>query len=165
MVTAKTGGRPMPDQRYHYRECGLDHVFLVNGFEWNASPRGRTIAIKDIDALHRAIGMHVSRHKKALSGDELRFLRQEMLMSQATLAHLLDVSEQTVHRWEAEKTSCPRAAEALIRRLYLEHGDAADEKLRDVLYRIAEREDALDREHELTFALSSGPQGEWALAA
>ena len=107
--------------------------FCLNGFERNASPRGRTIAIKDIDALHRAIGEHVSRHRKALSGKELRFLRQEMLMSQATLAHLLDVSEQTVHRWEAEKTSCPRAAEALIRRLYLEHGNAADETLRDVL--------------------------------
>lgn len=164
-MTAKTGVMSMPDERYHYTECGLDHVFLMNGFEWNASPRGKTIAIKDIDALHRAIGMHLSRHKKDLSGKELRFLRQEMLMSQATLAHLLDVSEQTVHRWEAEKTSCPRAAEALIRRLYLEHGDAADEKLRDVLRRIADREDALDREQQLTFALSSGPRGEWALAA
>ena len=107
----------------------------------------------------RAIGEHVSRHRKALSGKELRFLRQEMLMSQATLAHLLDVSEQTVHRWEAEKTSCPRAADALIRRLYLEHGNAADETLRDALRRIADREDALDRKQELTFALSSGPQG------
>ena len=155
----------MHEERYHYTECGLDHVFLMNGFEWSASPRGKTLAIKDIDALHRAIGKHLSRCKQALSGNELRFLRQEMLMSQATLAHLLDVSEQTVHRWEAEKTSCPRAADALIRRLYLEHGDAADEKLRDVLRRIADREDALDREHELTFALSSGPQGEWALAA
>ena len=155
----------MHEERYHYTECGLDDVFLVNGFEWNASPRGMTVAIKYIDALHSAIGVHLSRHMKALSGKELRFLRQEMLMSQATLAHLLDVSEQTVHRWEAEKTICPRAADALIRRLYLEHGDAADEKLRDVLRRIADREDALDREHELTFALSSGPQGEWALAA
>ena len=155
----------MPDERYHYTECGLDDVFLLNGFERNASPRGRTIAIKDIDALHRAIGEHVSRHRKALSGRELRFLRQEMLMSQATLAHLLDVSEQTVHRWEAEKTSCPRAADALIRRLYLEHGNAADETLRDALRSIAEREDALDRKQELTFALSSGPKAEWALAA
>lgn len=155
----------MHDERYHYTECGLDDVFLMNGFEWNASLRGRTIAIKDIDALHQAIGGHLSRYKKVLSGKELRFLRQEMLLSQATLAHLLDVSEQTVHRWEAEKTSCPRAAEALIRRLYLEHGNAADEKLRDVLRRIADREDALDRKHELTFALSSGPRGEWALAA
>lgn len=164
-MTAKTGVMSMHDERYHYTQCGLDHVFLMNGFEWNASPRGKTIAIKDIDTLHSAIGLHLSRHRKALSGKELRFLRQEMLMSQATLAHLLDVSEQTVHRWEAEKTSCPRAADALIRRLYLEHSNAADETPRDALRRIADREDALDRKHELTFALSGGPQGEWALAA
>ena len=95
----------MHDERYHYTECGLDDVFLLNGFEWNVSPRGKTIAIKEIDALNRAIGEHLSRHKKELGGKEMRYLRREMLMSQATLAHLLKVSEQTIHRWETEKSA------------------------------------------------------------
>ena len=155
----------MHDERYHYTECGLDDVYLMNGFEWSESVRGRTIAIRDIDALHRAIGAHLSRHKKNLSGKDMRFLRREMLMSQATLAHLLDVSEQTVHRWEAEKSAFPRAAEALVRRLYLEHGSVEEEKLRDSLNRIADIEDELDHKLHMTFALSGRSRTTWALAA
>ena len=155
----------MHDDRYHYTECGLDDVFLMNGFEWNASPRGRTIAIKDIDALNRAIGEHLSRRKKDLSGKEMRFLRREMLMSQATLAHLLKVSEQTIHRWETGKSAFPKAAEAVIRRLYLEHGSVEKETLRDTLTRIADLEEELDRSQAMTFALSKGRQRGWALAA
>ena len=155
----------MHDERYHYTECGLDDVFLMNGFERNASPRGKTVAIKDIDALHRAIGEHVSRHKKDLSGKEMRFLRREMLMSQATMAHLLKVSEQTIHRWETEKSAFPKAAEALVRRLYLEQGSVAEEKLRDTLNRIADLEEELDRDQKMNFALSRGGHKGWSLAA
>ena len=155
----------MHDEHYHYTECGLDDVYLMDGFERSESARGRTVAIKNIDALHRAIGEHLSRHKKNLSGKEMRFLRREMLMSQATLAHLLDVSEQTVHRWEAEKTAFPKAAEALVRRLYLEQGAVEEERLRDTLNRIAELEDKLDRKRHMTFALSGRTRTKWALAA
>lgn len=155
----------MQDERYHYTECGLDDVFLMNGFEWSVSPRGKTIAIKDIDALNRAIGEHLSRYKKDLGGKEMRFLRREMLMSQATLAHLLKVSEQTIHRWETGKSAFPKAAEALIRRLYLEHASVEKEKLRDTLTRIADLEEELDRSQEMIFALSEGRRSGWALAA
>ena len=155
----------MHDEHYHYTECGLDDVYLMDGFERSESARGRTVAIKNIDALHRAIGEHLSRYKKSLSGKEMRFLRREMLLSQATLAHLLDVSEQTVHRWEAEKSAFPKAAEALVRRLYLEQGSDEEEKLRDTLNRIADLEDTLDRKHHMTFALSGRSRTRWALAA
>ena len=155
----------MHDERYHYTECGLDDVFLLNGFEWNMSPRGKTIAIKDIDALSRAIGEHLSRFKRELSGKEMRYLRREMLMSQATLAHLLKVSEQTIHRWETEKSAFPRAAEALVRMLYLEHGSVEKETLRDTLNRIADLEEEVDRNQEMIFALSRGGRRGWALAA
>ena len=48
-------------------------------------------------------------------------------MSQATLAHLLEVSEQTDPQVGGGKDKPAReAADALIRRLYLEHGNAAD---------------------------------------
>ena len=86
-------------------------------------------------------------------------------MSQATVAHLLDVSEQTVHRWEAEKSAFPRAAEALVRRLYLEHGSVEEETLRDSLNRIADIEDELDHKQHMTFALSGRTRTRWALAA
>src|SRR5216683_6433207 len=111
----------MSDNNYHYKECGLDNIYLANGFAFVERPSGREVRIKDIEGLHEAIGKTLINEKRDLSGKEIKFLRQEMLMSQALLAKLLDVAEQTVHRWEANKTDIPRAAETLIRVLYREH--------------------------------------------
>ncbi len=108
---------------YHYTECGLDNVYLVNGFDFVESPSGHQVIIKDIDGLHHASGRILLHHKKDLDGDEIRFLRHEMRMSQAVLARLLDVSEQAINRWERRKSKTPKPAEALIRFLYAEHID------------------------------------------
>ena len=89
----------------------MDDVYLVNGFEFVDAPQGRQVTIKDIDGLHRAIGEWLINHKKDLHGRDLRFLRHEMLMSQATLARLLDVGEPTVHRWGTGKSDISKPAE------------------------------------------------------
>lgn len=155
----------MHDERYHYTECGLDDIYLVNGFEWTESVRGKSVAIKDIDALHRAIGENLTRCKRDLSGREIRFLRREMLLSQASLARLLKVGEQTVHRWEAEKSCPPKATETLIRLLYLEQVQRAEGPLRDVLRQFADLEDKIDRRQETVFELSADEEDGWAEAA
>lgn len=103
----------------------MDNIYLANGYRFVDAPRGRQVKIADIDGLHDAIGAMLVSEKKNLTGDEIRFLRHEMLMSQAALARLLDVDEQTVARWEKGRTEVPKPAEALIRFLYREHGDAA----------------------------------------
>ncbi len=71
----------MENELFHHVECGLDDVWLMNGFERHDSPCGQSTSIKDIDALHQAIGEHFGRNKRDLTGAEIRFLRQEMLMS------------------------------------------------------------------------------------
>ena len=136
-------------ERYHYLECGLDDVYLVNGFERFETPRGTSIAIKEIDTLHQVIGEHLCRHKKELSGKEIRFLRREMLMSQAVLAEFLDVKEQTVHRWETEKVSMPRASEWLIRLMYMNEVPS----VRDRLKRIADLDDEIDHRQDMILKL------------
>jgi DNA-binding transcriptional regulator YiaG len=128
---------------YHYTESGLDYVYLVGGVEYVDAPQGRQVIIRDIDGLHEVIGDHLVNRKRDLSGKELRFLRHEMLMSQATLAKLLNVTEQTVHRWEAGKTEVPKPAEALIRLLYKEHS-GGNEKIKSVLKKIADLEEEID---------------------
>lgn len=135
----------MTDTSYHYTECGLDYVRLASGFTSRDSPRGRQVSIKDIDGLHQAIGRFLITQVKDLSGKEIRFLRVEMGMSQATLAKLLDVSEQAIHRWEKGKTGhVPKPAEALIRLLYGEQ-IGNNHEVRSALKRIADIEDARDR--------------------
>ena len=148
----------MAARGYHYRECGLDNIWLANGYEFVDAPAGRLVKIKDIDGLHRAIGKTLINSKKSLAGREIRFLRQELLISQAALAKLLEVAEQTVHRWERDKGDIPKSAEILIRLLYREHIEE-DIKLnvREKLEEIAGLEGKLDG-HKITLRKS---QKEW----
>jgi DNA-binding transcriptional regulator YiaG len=132
----------MTNNFYHYTESGLDNVYLDGGV---LHAEGRLV-IKDIDGLHRVIGNALISSKKNLAGREVRFLRQEMSMSQSTLAKLLEVSEQAVARWEKGKSGLPKPAEALIRLLYREFIGEAGKKtgIREKLERIAELEDEID---------------------
>ena len=93
---------------YHYKESGLNDVYLVNGFEYVETPTGRSVIIQDLDDLHDAIGEFLITERKVLSGDEIRFLRHELNMSQNVLACTLDVTEQTVRRWEQDKSAYPK---------------------------------------------------------
>lgn len=149
----------MHDEKYHYLECGLDDVYLLNGFKRHESVRGPSVAIRDVDKLHRAIGEYLCLKKKELNGKEIRFLRRELLMSQSTLARLLDVGEQTVHRWETGKTTMPRAADALLRLMY---GKDTARGVRNQLNRIADLEDEIDHKQ---LELMTNEKGQWKLAA
>jgi len=126
---------------YYYTECGLDNIYLSNGFKFMETSRGESVSIHDVDGLHRAIGLHLTISKKGLSKKEIRFLREEMLMSQSTLGKLLGVSEQSVHRWETGKTDIPRPSEFLLRLLYREHVDNQNGKISTLLKEIADLED------------------------
>lgn len=153
------------EANYHYTECGLDYVYLGGGVDYFDGPRGKQIVIREIDGLHKAIGKYLVYEKRNLSGKELRFLRHEMLMSQATLARLMDVAEQTVHRWEAGKSEkVPKPAEALIRILYNEHL-GGNEKVTAALKRIAAMEDEMDQKRLTLVEGNNGWQPEPKKAA
>lgn len=104
---------------YHYDTCGLDNVYLVNGYDIVETVYGRGVAIHDVDGLHRIIGSHVVGLKRPLSGKEFRFLRIEMDMSQKALGAILGKSDQAVALWE-KGDKVPRAEDLLIRQLYIE---------------------------------------------
>ncbi len=149
----------MSASEYHYTESGLDSVYLVNGYKIVERPQGNKIVIQDIDGLHKAIGRSLVSEKKRLSGKDIRFLRNELLMSQAALAQLLQVDEQTVARWEKGRTKIPGNASVMLRVMYLEHiGD--NEKISDLLRKIADIEDRIDRKISL-----EETNGSWDLAA
>lgn len=104
---------------YHYRECGLRNVWLANGYHEHDTPYGEGISIHDIEGLHRAIARGLVNKGGRLTGTELRFLRQEMGLSQAKLAQLLGNEAQTVALWE-KRGGQPRMADRLIRAIYRE---------------------------------------------
>lgn len=134
----------MTNETYHYTESGLDDVYLANGYDFIETGAGKSVRIHDIDGLHEAIAHFLIRERKILSGSEIRFLRHELLMSQNTLANILDVTEQTVRRWEQGRQQIPRSADAVLRQVYFEH-DSKSSKMTEILQRIADIEDDIDR--------------------
>lgn len=135
---------------YHYLECGLSNVYLVNGFNVIETSLGKAISIHDVDGLHKAIGLFLISNRKDLSGNEIRFLRHEMLMSQKTLSGLLGVSEQEIRRWENGKIKIPKPSESLLRLLYREHAHDQSGKIAKVLREISRLEKEIS-ENQLVF--------------
>lgn len=119
----------------HYKECGLDDVYLVSGYEIEKTPYGDGLSIKDIDKLHIAIGCRLANQKKVLSGKELRFLRKQMGRTQATLGKVLGLSSQQVARYEKGESEISGPIDLLVRALFIQfNGRVVDiQKLSEAL--------------------------------
>jgi DNA-binding transcriptional regulator YiaG len=114
-------GNERPKAPYHYTACGLDDVYLMSGYELEDTPYGKGVSIKDADDLHQAIGAFLVNNKKLLSGKEVRFLRQQMDLTQSELARLFGTSSQQVARYEKKECEMPGPADRILRLLYNEH--------------------------------------------
>lgn len=145
--------------RYQYLECGLDNVFLMGGFEFHQGHSGRTVTIHDTDGLHEAIGRWLINKRQRLTGKEFRFLRTELLLSQAILANVLGVRELTVARWEKGHTEIPVATDAAVRQMYVESVKGERPGMRELLTRIADLENELDK--RLLLKKPERPKSEW----
>lgn len=110
---------------YHYLECGLKNIYLVNGFEILRDPvYGECVSVADARGLHKAIGLDLIHNKPRLTGAEFRFLRKELDLSQSALADLIGNNEQAVARWE-KTGKVPKWADRLLRLLVQDfYGDS-----------------------------------------
>lgn len=127
---------------YHYRESGLDNVWLVNGYERHKTSEGPAVSFLDIDALHHAIAKALVEKPARLAAKEFRFLRMELDLSQRALGEVIGASEQAIARWERGVTVVPAAEDRLLRALYREHaeGNARIKELVERLVTLDERE-------------------------
>jgi len=132
---------------YQYTESGLDTVFLVSGFECEDTAEGKTVSIYDVDGLHCAIAVALVSMRQRLTGKEFRFLRSELLLSQASLARILGVRELTIARWEKGQSEIPLSADAIVRQLFKESIGTAG-SIKELLDCIADLETDID--HTLT---------------
>lgn len=102
---------------YHYTGCGLDSIWLINGFEIHDTPYGKGVSIDNVEELHLAIGKQLVDKPRALSGKEFRFLRMGLDMSQKRIGELAGKEAQTIAIWEkSEKLN--QDADFLIRHIY-----------------------------------------------
>ncbi len=106
---------------YHYTESGLRNVWLRNGFSLHETPYGEGIAIEDAEGLHKALALALVMKPGKLTGTELRFLRKEMELSQASLATSLGANVQTIAAWEKGKAHISGPADKMVRILVKGH--------------------------------------------
>jgi DNA-binding transcriptional regulator YiaG len=118
---------------YHYTLCGLDDIFLLNGFKIHETPHGRGVAIENADELHKAIGEHLVKNRKALSPKDMRFLRKNMRFTQVELGRCLGVTSQTIARYEKGTTEITGPADRLMRFVYAWH--LMDDQEREEVFR------------------------------
>jgi DNA-binding transcriptional regulator YiaG len=111
----KPAARKPKVQPFHYVASGLPDVWLVNGFQREDTPDGPAVRIEDVDGLHRELARAIVADRRAFKPAELRYLRRFLSLSQANVAALLGISEQTVARWEKGETSIDPSGERLIR--------------------------------------------------
>jgi transcriptional regulator with XRE-family HTH domain len=105
---------------HHYTECGLMNVF-ISGIEVQTDDDGdEVIIVPAVNELHHVIATGIVNHPKGISGDELRFLRTEMGLTQSELSGLVHRDKQSIGRWERGEVEIDSPSETLIRRLAIE---------------------------------------------
>jgi DNA-binding transcriptional regulator YiaG len=139
---------------YLYKECGLDNIYLMNGFSIEKIDGEETVSIHNVEGLWKEIGLSLVMYKKTLSPKEIRFLRSQMQMTQSDLARLLRVDDQTVARWEKKKSKIPGPADLGLRMLFLNSEVAQPEgneiltKLQDTISKLVEADSPLAEQME-----------------
>lgn len=122
---------------FHYISCGLEYIWLKNGYTTIDTSYGESTSIHDIEGLHKIIGHYLVNNVPQLSGSEIRFLRKELDLSQVDLSNSLKVSESTVRAWESGRTQLTGPADLLLRVLYQAKLDGHKE-ISDLLSRISQ---------------------------
>jgi DNA-binding transcriptional regulator YiaG len=108
---------------YRYTACGLDSVYLLNGYKLYQLEDGEGVSVRDLEGLHRAIGRNLATQSELLKPKELRWFRMHLDLTQDKLAELLGCDSETVARWEKEEGTASERNALLIRLLYLDHID------------------------------------------
>jgi len=131
---------------YHYTGCGLDYVYLLNGYTLHKTAHGTGVSIKDAKQLHERIALDVIGRPHPLRGQEVRFLRGMLHLSQEGLARILRQRRGSVARWEAaQEKVIPGAADTALRMFYAlkAGGHEVAQKLVELLQEIDELEHKL----------------------
>ena len=117
-------------QTYHYKECGLDNVYLRNVDVRVCESCGeKSLRIPRIKELHTTIGRAVAMQPCPLRGPDIRFLRKQLGFSAREWATSLRTDVSTLSRWENDQQDIGIQSDALIRLLYFRIRDEQEGEL------------------------------------
>jgi DNA-binding transcriptional regulator YiaG len=142
---------------YHYTASGLDYVYLQNGYTVHEHPKhGRGVSIENARGLHQVIASLIVSSPAPLRGQEVRFLRSQLKLSQAGLARVLQQERGSVARWEADPNKpIPGAADSALRLFYALSADG-HELAKKIVDLLADIDDLEHQMHVLQFVATGG---------
>ncbi len=105
---------------YKYDECGLN-VILFGIIQYHCPNCNESYAsIPNIRKLHRFIGIHICKNRKALlKSEEIKFLRKDIHLKAKEFAQALGVTPSAVSQWENGKNEIDEAYDRLLRSIYI----------------------------------------------
>jgi YgiT-type zinc finger domain-containing protein len=107
-------------QSYHYEECGLSSVTLINVLVYKCNGCGLHVPeLPSISLLHMFISIDILTKETLLAGEEIRFLRRMAGLKQTTLAEIMGVDSTRVSKWENEAPPIGKESDRLLRTLCL----------------------------------------------
>lgn len=95
--------------------AGLSNVFLRGGVTVTGEGDEQEITYSDLDSLYKEIARAIAKRSSTLTGQELRFLRRRLGMSQSDVGALGGKSDQVAAKWEKGTLPVPPAEARLIR--------------------------------------------------
>lgn len=119
---------------YHYTECGLDNVWLENGYTVKKTAYGKATSVDDAIGLQQVLTIELTQKKGRVTGKELRFMRTALGMSQEGLGKCVGATEQSVSLWE-RTGKVPQYADSILRLLASEKLNG-NSKVTEVIERI-----------------------------
>lgn len=103
--------------------------FSANVPAWRCEACGKThLDGSSFEDFELAVALELATQGPA-SGETFRFMRKSIGMRAADLAELLDVTPETVSRWETDKLRVARAAWATLADMVVEHAEGASRML------------------------------------
>lgn len=97
--------------------CGLDWVYLRNGFDRHDTPYGPGVSFRKFDELHDAIAREILDDPHRLRGQEVLFLRSRLRLGEEGLDLALGECGGRVEEWESKAGRTRPIPEAADRRL------------------------------------------------
>lgn len=119
---------------YRFSECGLPAVELQGVEIVKCGKCGNEeVIIPRMNELMRLLALAVVSRPVRLRGEEVRFLRKYLNMTQSQFAELIHVHKSSLSKWENDEDKVGEQSDRLIRAVALVLGEGLKEKMEEVV--------------------------------
>ena len=118
---------------YHYRESGLDNIYLLGVEIYDCNCGEEFVSIPTIPELHTLIGLNLVKKNALLNGKEIKFLRKNMGMTAKKLSEYAGFNNATISRWENGTQTITKPHDLYLRLLYLNNKGIHTDTIRHLI--------------------------------